>query len=373
MAVIDYKDLAMISNVLGIEGDYTSLEAKFRDMDDQKFIKIYEKMRTKLSAHETARYVDTILELTGYAISTEVANALLTDKHLVKLLNDKRVKKGELVRILRDYKTTPAQQKTVVSKKTEKTKFTYYEFTIKTTYENTVKILFSDEEYEEMTSLAENGRRDKVAKIFRGYKVSPMSIKETRVQPWTITAKEREEMILNIRHGILGVNEHRFLEGRNCNYALIPKKEILSGITAAHLEKLFNMPEGSLRREENEEQPITLNIDFNSDNEIETRDLGTQKMFMGQNESLFSVFNIRDLSRYVVDLPENEYVTYDPLTGTLIPLKEGNIEMCVRSLTNNVVRKITLSVGPSARQSLKAYIQKKKMELTPQENKKDSQ
>ena len=130
MAVIDYKDLAIIANTLGIEGDYTSLEAKFRDMNDQKFIKIYEKMRTKLSAHETARYVDTILELTGFTISEEVANALLTDKHLVKFLNDKRVKKGKLVRILRDYKTTPAQQKTVVPKKPEKTEFTYYEFTI---------------------------------------------------------------------------------------------------------------------------------------------------------------------------------------------------------------------------------------------------
>ena len=373
MAVIDYKDLATVANTLGIEGDYTSLEAKFRDMNDQGFVNIYQKLRERLSAPETSKCIDTILQLTGFTISEKVANALLTDKHLVKFLNDKRVKKGELVRILRDYKTTSAQQKTVVPKKPEKTKFTYYEFTIKTTYDNIVKILFSDAEYEEMTSLAENGRRDKVAKIFRGYKISPMSIKETRVHPWTITAKEREEMILNIRHGILGVKEHRFLEGRNCNYTLIPKAEILSGITAAHLEKLFSMPEGSLRRKENEEQPITLNIDFNSDNEIEIRDLGTQKMFMGQNESLFSVFNIRDLSCYVVDLPANEYVTYDPLNGTLIPLKEGNIEMCVRSLTNKVVRKITLSVGPSQKQSLHAYLHKKKMELTPQEDKKDSQ
>ena len=38
MAVIDYKDVAIVANTLGIEGDYTSLEAKSTTLVASKII-----------------------------------------------------------------------------------------------------------------------------------------------------------------------------------------------------------------------------------------------------------------------------------------------------------------------------------------------
>jgi hypothetical protein len=374
MAVIDYKDVAIVANTLGIEGDYTSLEAKFRDMNDQGFVNIYQKLRERLSAPETSKCIDTILQLTGFTISEEVANALLTDKYLVKFLNDKRVKKGELVRILRDYKTNGIQKKAKEIKKNPEDKiYTYYRFVIETVDGEQSAILIPEKKYNTLRNNITNGKKEELSNFLKRYGISPSSIKKSKIEPWKLTWLERSKILHNIKKGILGPFETRFLEEGNFNYTLISKKELRRGITASHLEKIFGLEEGSLRKDNEDDTPIQLDLSITCYRTTPTIDLGIQKMFMGENISIFTVFSIRNLSYYVVDIPLNDYVSYDHTTGTLIPVKEGSVEMTLTSNTNGVVKKITLSVGPSQKQSLHAYLHKKKMELTPQEDKKDSQ
>ena len=318
--------------------------------------------------------LDLILQLTGFTIDGETANALLQDELLVKYLSDKRVRKGDIVKILRDYETNGIQEKAKEIKEAPKDKtYTYHRFILTMLNGNQVRILTTNKTYNELKTKVAAGQRCEIGNFFKKYGISPSGVKSSSVEKYEITWLERETMIYRIKHGKIGVHEKRFLAERNFNYTIISKEEVENGITAAHLEKLFGLQEGALRTEEENKKPITLDMDFLYNPNKEIKNLGTQKMFMGQNLSVYSIFNIKHMSQFVIVLPANEYVEYDKMTGALIPHKEGEVAITITNIYNDETRRLVLSVGPSPKQSLKDFIHKKKsMELKP-ETKKDSQ
>lgn len=370
MKLIDYKQLNILAKCLGLNGDFTTIQNYFSKMDNDFFISTYRTLRKEMSAMETTKCLSQVVDLVGFKLNEDLLKTLTLDKGLMKYLRNKKISHNiisDTMRLyLKGYDLNDIKEEPVINKVETDEIFIFKGFIFDIDGEKT-KLFFPNEEYVALKKYCRNRDRQSVRNFFANYDIDADYISFTKPTSLRIHKETKDKIVEALTTGIMNSSSYYFLGCVNRNNALFSKNELSKGVNTKKIERIFNNSI-KITKQVNIEETIA---DLPSHDDKKIKKMGVQKLFIGQGTSVCSIFNITDLSSYILNIPNNKFVYFDDLTGDLIPVMQGTVKISIENIFDNQVKEITLSVCPSIRSSINTYISgKKKLELT---NKKDNQ
>lgn len=370
MGIVDYKDLTKLSNYVGIKGDYTALEEFFDNLDCCGFISVYNNIKEQSNAVVATRCLSAITELIDYNVE-DVLEELSKDKDLVKYLNDRRCKSNF---ILEKLKSHIVGEEKIEQENTNNKKgitYTYHGFIFEMSDKKIVRILFTKNRYNILKEAAKTKNKDTITELLGKYGINPNFIVSTKMNTLKLSKSEKDAIVCSLKSGIKIAIACRFLNQINYNYGIVSKNELEKGLSSETIDKLFGEPDddNTLEIENNkkEKSKYKTRIKFDRKTGI-IKDLGVQELFIGQPLNICCIFNISDPSSYIANIPKNDFIAYDHITGVINPIKPGKIAISIKNIFDNQIRKIVLSVNPSLKHSLNNYASKKKKVLIKEKN-----
>lgn len=359
-------ELSKLARFVGVKGDYDLLKSYFKSFDDKALVSLYKRAKNVFGPMEATRYINVILKLNDIELSNTVKYTLVKDFELVRCLNDKRCKKNDVIEELKEY----ISKKQNDEDKTKKEKhYTFHGFKFVLSDEREIEMLFSKERMKSLKAYASVRDKDGMVEFFSPYGINSTELISTT--PINIKLAKREILAIkrSLRTGLFPASSFDFISKINYNFAIISEESLSKGLTEEEMNDLLGTPQityEEFHKKPKKKSKYKTRTKCN-DGGI-ARDLGVQELYIGQPMDVECIFNIYDLTYYIIDVPANEFIQFNRSTGMITPVKEGTVKMSVQSLDGKQKKEITLSVNEPIRRSIKSFVDKKLLLKRKQED-----